>query len=127
MKTPKELAELTIFDCCTSRLTEEYKDTGELTCDARRLKQSLEDILSEYMDMGYGMYEVEASFGEPNGQGEPLYYYLTFQGEDKKIDTPIYKFMASSLEEARSMIDLDQVEYVRWSGPPIDSKHLINE
>lgn len=63
---------------------------------------------------GPGMYETQTFQAKPNGRDEPLHYYLTFDGQEREIWTSILRFQAESLEHAKSLLNLNEVEYVKW-------------
>lgn len=63
---------------------------------------------------GPGMYEVTLVYPHYEDGGEFVGYFLTFGEESKTIPTSIFRFYAESLEHARSLLNLDEVEYVKW-------------
>lgn len=67
---------------------------------------------------GPGMYETLAKWENQVPQvGYPNASTFTFNGEKKNLHTSTLRFHAESLEHAKSLLNLDEVEYVKWISP----------
>ena len=63
---------------------------------------------------GPGVYEAQSLEATPLSYDEIYCYNLTFKGENLELENPTFRFYANSLEEAKSFLDLEQVEYVKY-------------
>lgn len=64
---------------------------------------------------GPGMYEAQAKWDRTTPKpGFPSASTFTFKGKKTEFHTSTLRFQADSLEEAKSFLDLDEVEYVKW-------------
>lgn len=63
---------------------------------------------------GPGMYEAKLSNPIYEDQGDFIGYIFTFNGEEKSVPTGTFRFIADSLEHAKSMLNLEELEYVKW-------------
>ncbi len=62
---------------------------------------------------GPGMYEALIKSKQSTGDLQELYGF-TFGGEYRDIPTRLFRFQCDSLEHAKSLLNLDEVEYVKW-------------
>ena len=63
---------------------------------------------------GPGMYEAKLKADRVYDNGLHRGFEFTFDGKRRKNETQLFRFQCESLEHAKSLLDLDQVEYVKW-------------
>ena len=63
---------------------------------------------------GPGMYETKLTADRVYDDGLHRGFGFTFDGKRREIENQLFRFQCESLEHAKSLLDLDQVAYVKW-------------
>lgn len=72
---------------------------------------------------GPGMYEAKLKATQVYDDGLNRGFEFTFDNKRKEIECQLFRFQCESLEHAKSLFNLNEVEYVKWVGKwpqPVD-------